>query len=292
MTHRTVRVLVLCCAALAVSCGGNDTPTGPTGGPASPPTSAPAPLSIVDGVSGAPVTISGAPAAPAPGAELALQVPGYLPRRQRFDGQPVALWPGDQSYVDALVYGVAFNDGSHRLTRWAGAFIVTLDSDVAADPHVVRAAEEAVTEVRRTTGLAVTLGAGGPVAVRVDPADPMFAGPAIAYARCRYQGANLVGCDIVFEDRREIAGRPGAASHNALLHEMGHALGLGHSPSGNDVMDPGGGRSGQQRTTFSDNEAAVLRMMYVHRRAGNRQPDADPGFFAAAVRVHETVIVD
>ena len=294
MTSRSLLCIALAGMALTLSCGGDDTPSRPTTTATPVPTPTPAsPLSIVDGVTGARLSVSGAPTTPALGAALSLEAPGYLLRAQKYDGRAVALWPGDQNYVNGMVYWGQFSDGVYRLIRWRDTFTITLDGDLATDPFLVQAAEEAAAELRRVTGLPIRVGPGGECVIRVNPKDPILQDFYIAYSQNRYQGATIVGNEIVFARRSEIAGLPGTNYRNTLLHELGHTLGLGHSGSGFDVMDPGGSRHpGGKRPNFSDNETAVIQMMYVHRKAGNRPPDADPELFASSFQARTRIIID
>jgi hypothetical protein len=79
---------------------------------------------------------------------------------------------------------------------------------------------------------------------------------------------------------------------NVFLHEMGHIMGLGHSPLAREIMTPGGGA----HTTLGEyqpREAMALHMMYQHRQAGNRPPDKDGALSAqSAARPTVSVIVN
>jgi hypothetical protein len=278
------------------ACGGGSSPATPSIVPTPAPTPTPVPpLQIIDGITGQAVTVAGAPARPGLGEALILEPPGYLLRQQKYEGKPVTLWPGDQNYVNGMVYPDPFSDGIYRLIRWSKAFTITLDGDLANDDLVNRSAQETAAELRRTTGLAINVGPGGECVVRVNPTDPVLEGGRfIAYATPKFRGAEIIGGAVVFINRAEIAGGPGTNYRNTLLHEFGHIIGLGHSGSGFDVMNPGGAATpGGKRSTFSDNETALIRMIYFNRKIGNRPPDADPGLFAASVaRPLERRIID
>ena len=59
-----------------------------------------------------------------------------------------------------------------------------------------------------------------------------------------------------------------------------------------EVMTPGSG-PGAKEAQFQAGEAACLRMMYVHRQAGNFPPDRDPVLGASRYASPRTeVIVD
>jgi hypothetical protein len=283
--RRTLPVLLL--VGLSACGGGSNTPTAlPSAGP--PPTTLSAAPTFLDGVSGAPVGAQIAPASPASGQAVTVTAPGYLTRRQLFTGAPFQLWRATEDYVHEFAF-TEFNDGSFRTTKWAQPFVVTLDGDLATNAAVVAKTREVIAEVQRTTGMAVTLGTGGAVVIKIDPG-LLETEEAVGLARMRFQGANVVGAELVFASRSEIVGSARADYANTLLHEMGHALGLDHSKDTRDVMTPGSG-PGTRVGTYQEGEATALRMMYVHRAAGTYFPDRDPGVAAAsAARPLRTVI--
>ena len=276
-------------AALSACGGGSNAPTplpGASSGP--PPTTLPAAPTFLDGVSGAPVGAQVAPASPQSGQAVTVTAPGYLTRRQLFTGAPFQLWRATEDYVHEFVF-TEFTDGSFRTTKWAQPFVITLDGDLATNDAVVAKTREVMAEIQRTTGMAVTLGAGGAVVIKIDP-DVLETHDAVGLARMRYQGANVVGAELSFASRSEIVGSARADYANTLLHEMGHALGLDHSKDTRDVMTPTTG-PGSRVGTYQEGESAALRMMYLHRAAGNYFPDRDPGVAAAsAARPVRTVI--
>jgi hypothetical protein len=230
------------------------------------------------------------PAAPRQGETLVARAAGYLDRRQAHGAPVVFLWPGDAGYIQDLAYW-EFSDDSLRTVRWESGFTVSLDADLATDPVLVAKVEEVVAEVRRVTGLPVTAGAGGAVTIGIDP-DILEDEDAVAIAENTYRGAVIVGSRLRFARRAEISGGPLADYGNTLLHEMGHVIGLRHSPDDKDVMTPGAGR-GTRVAEYQPNEASCLHMLYAHRRAGNRFPDTDPGVSGAALSSpRETRIVD
>ncbi|HYN02258.1 MAG TPA: matrixin family metalloprotease [Vicinamibacteria bacterium] len=228
------------------------------------------------------------PASVRAGDALLARAPGYLPREQRYAGVPVFLWPADdEGYVEQVVYW-EFTDGSLRMVRWAGPFTLTLDGELAQDNAIVAKAREVADEVQRVTGLAITIGPGGACLVQLGP----DLGESVGRAELRFSGATIVGATLGFASRGEITGGRGSDWRNTLLHEMGHAIGLLHSPNDRDVMTPGAG-PGTRVAHYQEHESAALHMMYYHRSAGNRLPDKDPqlaGATAATPRV--TVIVD
>ena len=283
--------LVLAAVAALPACGGGGRATTGSTPVTSPPATTPASSapSAVDGITGAAVPAAFTPAAPARATTVQAQAPGYLVREQLFDAAPIALWPGSLEYVDELVYDWEFTDGSFRMVRWEAPFVVTLDGDLATDAQVVAKMREVIDEIARVTGVRATIGPGGPVVVAIDP--EVSDQDAVAYADLTFRGANVISADVRFARRQEITGGNRSDYRNTLLHEMGHVMGLGHSPSTRDVMTPGAG-PGTRVAEFQPDEATCLRMMYFHRRAGNFLPDRDPALGARASGEWRARIVD
>lgn len=276
---------------VASGCGGSSGPSAPSAAPVPTPAATPAavvPL-VIDGVSEQAMTAELTPATVRSGDALVARASGYLPREQRYAGSPVFLWPTDDGYVEKLVYW-SFTDGTLGMVRWPGPFTLTLEGELAEDGAVVAKAREVADEVQRVTGLAITIGPGGACVVKLNP--HILNDGAIGQAELRFSGATIVGATLSFTGRAEITGGRGSDYRNTLLHEMGHAVGMRHSPNDRDVMTPGSG-PGSGVAHYQEHEAGALHMMYHHRSAGNRFPDKDPqlvGQELATPRV--TVIVD
>jgi hypothetical protein len=215
---------------------------------------------------------------PAPGVREAVTVraPGFLMREQRYDGSAIHLWGAEEQYVNEIVYPAPFSDGSFRMIRWAGPFTVTLEAGLEANDAVVRKTQEVVAEAARASGLPITIGPNGAVRVVVDGA--LLNDNLLGQASRSYQGATIVGGTIKLASIQDLLGTNRADYTNVYLHELGHILGLGHSPLAREIMTAGGGA----RTTlgeFQPREAMALHMMYQHRQAGNRPPDKDGALF-------------
>jgi len=289
---RTLRGTVALLAVLAAACGGGGSnPAAPTTpAPTPSPSSGPAPAPrALDGLTGGPVAASFVPAAPRIGERVAATAPGFLDREQLFERAEIFLWPGELEYVHDTAYW-EFTDGSFRLIRWNTGFTITLEGELGSDPVLVRKAQEVAAEASRHIGYPISVGPGGTVTVTVDPT--LDDQDAVAEAELRTAGAVITGATIRFRRRAEIAGGTQAVYSNTFLHELGHVIGLGHSPDDKDVMTPAEGR-GTLEATYQPGEAGCLRMIYAHRRAGNIFPDRDPALGgAAAGQLRHPVVVD
>jgi hypothetical protein len=232
-----------------------------------------APVSVVDGVTGA--AIPGAAVNARPGDSVTVERPGYL-RRDTIvarDGV-ISLWPVtvDEAYVRTLVYSepVARN----RLARWLGTSI-PVARDFPAD--VVEA-------VRPWVAL---LPSDAPaITIAIDPDDPHWAQlppdtVGFALSQISDAGAHIVSARLVFRS-------PAALREPAhLLHELGHALGLQHSGRLTDLMFPNNSRT---TATLSADERVLLSMMYGRRRPGQVAPDNDQALGPAATGVIRTIV--
>jgi hypothetical protein len=271
---------------LLSACGGS---SGSPSAPDAPDPSLATAVVAVDGWTGHPIAAAVSPGTASQGTVVTAAAPGYLTREQRFDGRPVALWPATESYVRELVYGWEFTDSAPRLVRWDAGFVVTLEGDLAADVEVAARVDGVLHEIRRTTGIPVTLGPGGAVVVAVDPGG--IQPGALADTQIAVRGGSIASARVRLPSRAELLGGRGARWGNTLLHELGHAVGLSHSGDDRDVMTPGAGR-GRQVSTFTQNEAVALRLMYMHRRPGNLLVDRDPALVAASARTEVLTVVD
>ncbi len=280
-----------CCALLAGCGGGSSSPTQPsTPAPTPTPTPAASLVPVVrDGLSEQVTAAEVAPAAPSVGQRIVVTAAGFLTREQLFDRTEIFLWPVDPDYAHELAYW-EFDDGSFRTIRWNAGFTITLEGELADDAVLVRKAQEVAAEASRHIGFPILVGPGGSVTVGVDPS--LDDQDAVAEARLETRGATITGARIVFYRRSEIAGGAQAQYTNTFLHELGHVIGLGHSPDDKDVMTPGEGR-GTRVPDYQPGEAGCLHMLYAHRRAGNVFPDRDPAIGAASsARLRNSVIVD
>ena len=275
------------CAALAGCSGSSPTqPSTPTPTATPPPGSVPV---VRDGTTEQPVAAQVTPPAPRIGDRATVTAAGFLTREQLFDVPDIFLWPGDSGYIRELAY-TEFTDATFRTIRWTEPFTITLDGDLANDPAIAAKAQEVAAEASRHIGLPVRVGAGGAVTIGVD--ESLNDQDAVAQATVTYRGAVIASARIVFWRRSEIAGGLQAAYSNTFLHELGHVLGLGHSPRITDVMTPADG-PGTNESIYQPGEASSLHMSYAHRRPGNYFPDRDPALAAdSSATPRMTVFVD
>ena len=291
--RRIARFPVLAlCAILAACGGGTSSPTQPQA-PTPAPTATPVPGSLVapivhHGTTEQPVAAQVAPEAPRIGDRVSVSADGFLTREQIFEVPDIFLWPGDASYIHEVAYS-EFTDATFRTIRWTQPFTITLDADIAGDPAILAKAREVAAEASRNIGFPVAVGSGGAVTIGVDPS---LADGAVAQATVSFRGAVISSARIVFYRRSEIAGGPQAQYSNTFLHELGHSIGLGHSPLTTDVMTPAEG-PGTFQSAYQPGEVSCLHMSYAHRRPGNYFPDRDAALGAASSATpRTTVIVD
>ena len=282
MRRWTIAASAALALGLVAACG-SDPSTGPR--PISVATATPVPTPVPlpvarDGLTHDVVEAEITPAAPGLRDTVTARAPLCLLREQRYDGGPVYLWKIEEDYVDQVAYSVRFTDGSYRMIRWATGFTITLDQGLDENDAVMRKAQEAAAEVTRRTGLPISIGPGGAVHMMID-ANILVNDDALATTSRQYQGATIVGATVKFAAVANILGNNGADYTNTFLHEMGHVMGLGHSPVAHEIMST---RSTTRTTAgeYQPREALTLHMMYQHRTAGNRPPDRDAALSAAS----------
>ena len=229
---------------------------------------------LVASATGAPVTRSapirlvvepaGAPESPDPAVAPAADLPAG----------PAGAW----SLLDTGRPGAAF--------RWDPCRPVTYRVHAAdAPPTFVQDVTNAVRELSAATGLTFTdlgetaysgPGADGDqsawpadtdllVTVSDESADPALAGSVVGYAsilRAAWSGtdARIERADVVLRDEYLVTAQdttsPGGTVDELLLHELGHAVGLGHSPDSSQVMYPEVGQ--QPRPGYQEGDLSGL----------------------------------
>jgi hypothetical protein len=253
---------------LSAGCGG--------GGPATP-GSQPVTITVTNGVTGAPVGAD-VPATALPGTPVRLATAGYLVRETTIPGSgALTLWPltVDEDFVRRLVYTSATTQAGQPLERWDKSTLT-----------VGSLAPQRFLDDVNALGLGFRLEKAGAgvrpeIDVRIDPGDPVFTGQVVGVTRgTRFAGGPTIEVSIVMRESRWLETR-------VMLHELGHALGLGHSPRTNDLMASGGSAG-----AFTADERGLLTMMYRHRRPGNQFPDNDQHMAAASGGIETFVVLD
>ena len=135
----------------------------------------------------------------------------------------------EEDYVNVLVYPLTFTDGSFRMIRWAGGFTVTLEHGL--DENETRPAARRRKRSRNRAlhrrahqHRAGRCGAGDDR--RQHPDREQRPGP----RHLELPGRQHRGRYREVRRRRDLLGTAGAGYTNTFLHEMGHVMGLGHSP--------------------------------------------------------------
>lgn len=225
-------------------------------------------------------------------AGLEADAAGFFVRRTRARPGRLSLWPTasptgiDAEYTARLVYNCTVADcpsgGQPLLRVMGGEVFVVPSADLRADPRAWASHETAAEHLTAATLGAVRFTAAGSVppsavvvSTYVDPSDPdLLALRAAAVTRRRFRdGAAIAGATIVFRNL-DLAGRTAL-----VMHELGHAFGLGHSPRSGDVM--WNGAELYATRDYSARERLAIDLM-LQRRAGNRYPDVDPSLALAA----------
>jgi hypothetical protein len=231
------------------------------------------------------------------GAEVDVEAPGSLPRRTRVrDGETrVTLWPDHAGlpaeYTRKLVYTASTVHDSaslvplDRLSPRVHSLALAPSAALEADPRALAAHRQAVDHfnaaVQERTVFSVGQGADMTVPTRIDAADPSCEGRhGRLLARTWVAEHEVTRAEIVFCS--EVPTRAPAA----IAHELGHILGLAHSPEPREIMHPFHGAS--DAGGFSPREALVMRLLHL-RRGGNTWPDNDRTVSAEASGIREFV---
>jgi hypothetical protein len=309
------RWLLCALSIIGASCG-NEL-TGPSSGPKDPAPSAHQFLTFLSGetqqpVSGATVVVQGRSYVTDADGRVSLEqaagesavvdatAQSFLERRTLLRGDRYTLWPKespvglDEGYTARLVYNCATAPcpaGEPLLRVAAGQVWIAPSAALKADPEAMRSHEEAAALLSQATGGAVTFmvaktapTSGIVVRTYVDPNDAdVVAWQAAAVTR-RELGErwNIAGATIVLRSVELARMMP------LMLHELGHAFGLGHSPRLGDVMWYG--RELYQTTDFSPPERLTIGLM-LQRSPGNRFPDQDSGVAVSSGKRQVSVMV-
>lgn len=250
------RLLVLLAVPL-LACSGSPT------APSVPFVAAPVAVVARDGITGEVVPAS----VQQSGGMVTVTAPGFLTRTQPAT-PAVYLWRQPEEYVRELVYTAPGNPIIQRLMRWKRTGVrVAFVAGLERHDDLLR---EHVEELNRVTrGGFVALPAGGAAEITLSVTPSRVPGAALAVTSLAHDGFGAMVIAEIFFGRESIISDPRG---NTLLHELGHALGLNHSPRGEDVMFA----SSTRTRTFTDAEARAAAMMYSWRKAGNTFPDSEP----------------
>jgi len=189
----------------------------------------------------------------------------------------VTLWPAadaaDAEYTRRLVYITALDNVTERgMSRLpiGSARNISLAANIDT-PDVRAVLEKVFSQVRDLTRGEVDfrIGTSSPLAtLSVDPAVAPFAG----FTNWSSSGGYIVTGTV------RVATPAGGTNQALLLHEFIHLIGLNHSATAEDVMNPAA-----RNVEPSRRERRTAALLF-QRSAGARFPDADAGFsFRAAL---------
>jgi len=219
-----------------------------------------------------------------------VQASGFFDRRALLSADRFSLWPNaspsglDVEYTARLVYNctaAGCADGGEPLGRVPqGMVSVRPSRELRDDPDALAALEEGVQLWTAATRGEVAFARSIPsapgtveVTVDVDPADPVIVSRGAAgVTRRDYAGAAISRARITLRSVSLARRLP------LLVHELGHAFGLAHSPRLGDVM--WNGPELYDSIDLSASEKVVVALM-LQRASGNRFPDNEDHLLAA-----------
>lgn len=296
---RGLNAFVLAC--VAVGCGGSPGPTATASPSAPPPPVFPrgSVLSAVSGYDGAPVAGADVrigtssfrsdtggrvilPDGATPGVPLEITAEDFLPRRTRLsraEDLAAVLWPAqvrriglDEEMTRLLLHEWLDVRGPinpmRRIVPGTNEIRLWPDATLQADPRAMTALATAVERLAATVELPFTVvdrePAGGFVIV-IRQGTLQTPCISCAYTRTGRTSSEVIGGEIYI-------GSAGMLHPGVWIHEVGHILGLNHSPRrGLDVM---GQAPPIQPADFSELELVTVRMM-LRRPPGKLFPDDD-----------------
>ncbi len=312
--------LALVSLAASTACGGGSpsSPSAPTTPPPPPQLVRGAALSIVSGLSRAPiagatVTIngvsSGGPFTAAfvsDGAgrvvldrDLVLQTPalvdvvaaGHLSRNTRIltpTDVTLDLWPTTGGLSEGILASLVYARSScpaeanpeFPLRRLSAASVSLILDAAITDGVVVDRHLEGAARLASAQSVPITVSvAGAPTGVAVNvTVDPDD--PSCEDTTIGVSRVSLDAGGNITRASITYCQTRWARNLNTVVHELGHVAGLRHSPEQADVMYCYVDRGVED---FSGRERGVLRLMEA-RRSGNRWPDDDRGTIAASAR--------
>jgi hypothetical protein len=262
-------------------------------------------LSVVSGengqaVGGAKIVMAGRPYEADAGGQVTLAervpfgslvdviAPGFLDRqsliRAGTSGRFV-LWPRtttsgvDEAYTVEIVYTAGTDppppSGTSPLERLrlgtTQAFVVVSD-EIRGDDQANSTHESAVATLNTALAGQVVYAlvptrpqAGVIFDAKVDPADRECDGGVRAYSLVRLQSGEITGGRVVYCNME-------VAQSSTVAHELGHTVGLNHSPDDHELMFRFFSR--RRSAEFGPRERLMMALL-LERRGGNRFPDND-----------------